>query len=337
MQPIGFGLVGCGIFGEVHARTYAASPAARLVAVCDQDPKRAQRFVERCGAESCVAEFDELLANPNIQAVAVATPDFAHTEIVLAAIAAGKHVIVEKPLATTVAECEKIIAARDAQRVKVMVDFHNRWLSPFVHVKRMVESGELGKLIMSNIRLNDTIYVPTKMLKWAAQSSPLHFLGSHVIDLVRWLSGAEVKRAFSVSRSVVLRERGIDTPDFFQSTLELTDGSTAVIENCWILSANAPKVYDFKAEFVGTTGSTFVDVSHHRMVEKYSDAGVDWPDVLGAYDARGQHAGLAAIEHFIEAIASDTAPLATAEDGLEATRVVEALESSARSGQPVEL
>lgn len=337
--PPSFGLIGCGTWGALHARTYVASPSARLVAVCDQDKGRAKSSAEQHGAVSYCTDWRELLANPDIEAVSVATPDFAHTEILVAALEARKHVLAEKPLAMTEDECRRILAARDASGVKLMVDYHNRWNIPFVHVRRMVESGELGELLMINVRLNDTCYVPTKLLSWAAQSSPLHFLGSHVVDLLRWLSGAEVERVFSVSRSVVLRKLGIDTPDYYQSILELSSGGTAVVENCWIVAENAPNVFEFKAEFVGTHGSTYVDASHHRMIEKYTEQGPGLLDVLGAVDLYGQPVGFctAAIEHFIECVVQDTAPMVTGEDGLMATRVVEAMEVSARTGRPVDL
>jgi predicted dehydrogenase len=339
MKTIGFGLIGCGLWGSIHARTYQASPLVRGIAVCDQDKGRAGNFAEKYGFSSYTTDLEKLLSNPEIQAVSVATPDHTHTPIVLKALEAGKHVLVEKPLAMTVEECEKILQARDKNGVMLMVDFHNRWNIPFLHVRNMINSGELGDLMMINIKLNDTIYVPTKMLEWAERSSPVHFLGSHVVDLVRWLSGSEIKRVYSVSRSVVLKNRGLKTPDFFQSILELSGNATAYIENCWIVSENAPNVFDFEGEFIGAEGSTFVNVSHHRMVEKYTREGSGYPDVLGVVDINGKPAGFctASIEHFIDCVAHGREPVVPGEDGLEATRVVQAMEQSARSGQPVEL
>ena len=188
-----------------------------------------------------------VLSDPAITGVSITTPDFLHADIVVAALEAGKHVLVEKPLATTVEACQKILAARDASKTKLMVDFHNRWNPPFAHVRRMVETDELGQVLMINLRLNDTLYVPTKMLSWAARSSPAHFLGSHLVDVVRWISGAEVHRVFSVARSVVLRKKGIDTPDFYQSILELSNGGTAVLETCWVLAEVRPACSSSKA------------------------------------------------------------------------------------------
>ena len=339
MNSIGIGLIGCGLWGSIHARTYAASPLVNLVAVCDQNRDRAQLFAEKYGFTSFTSDLNELLSNPDVSAVSIATPDHTHTPILLKALEAGKHILVEKPLAMTVEECEKILAARDKNGVKLMVDFHNRWNIPFLQVRRMIEAGELGDLMMINVKLNDTIFVPTKMLEWADRSSPVHFLGSHLVDLIRWLSGAEVKKVYAVSRSVVLKSMGIQTPDFYQSILEFSNGTTAYVENCWIVAENAPNIFDFKAEFIGSKGSIYVNASHHRMIEKYTGEGSGFPDVTGVVDINGKPTGFctASIEHFIDCLAHGTDPIVTGEDGLEATRVVQAMEKSARSNQPVNL
>jgi predicted dehydrogenase len=339
MKTTGFGIIGCGIWGSVHARTYAASPNVKLIGVCDQNRERAEKTAKTYKALTFTEKWEEIIANPEISAVSIATPDFAHSHIVLEALKANKHVLVEKPLALTVSDCEKILSERDKRGVKLMVDFHNRWNIPFVHVRNMVESGELGKMLMMNIRLNDTLFVPTKMLGWASKSSPIHFLGSHLVDLVRWLSGSEIKKVFSVSRSEVLKKAGIDTPDFYQSILELSNGGTAYLETCWIISEKAPNVFEFSGEFVGSKGSTFVNASHHRMIEKYTELGAGYPDVSGIVDVEGKPTGfcIAAISHFIDCVVNDKKPVVTGEDGLEAARVVEALEKSAKTGQAVNL
>ncbi len=339
MEPAGVGIIGCGIWGSIHARAFSASSHARLVAVCDRDIERARQFQKNYGAQSALSDWNELLADPEISAVSVATPDFAHADIVLAALQAGKHVLVEKPLATTVEECREILSARDKHGVKLMVDFQNRWNIPFYQVRQMVESGEMGELVMSNIRLNDTLFVPTKMLSWADRSSPAHFLGSHLVDLVRWLYGSEVKRVYSVSRSTVLQKIGINTPDFFQSILEMANGGTAVLETCWILSETCQNVYEFKAEFIGTKSSTYVNASHHRMIEKYTESGAALPDVTGAVDIYGIPTGFAIrpVEHFIDCVVHDKNPLANGEDGLAATQVVLAMDESATTGKPVDI
>jgi predicted dehydrogenase len=338
MNKVKFGLIGCGLWGHMHARAYSASPSACLLAVCDQDASRAKALATEFGASEHGTDWRALVARADIQAVSIATPDFAHGEIALAAIQAGKHVLIEKPLATTVAECEEILATQKTKGVKLMVDFHNRWSLPFVNLHRAVAAGQLGTLMMMNIRLNDTRFVPTRMLSWAAKSSPLQFLGSHVVDLIHFLSGASIKRVYSVSRSVVLKGKGIDTPDFFQSILELSTGGTAMVENCWIVDEHGPSVFDFQCEFVGSKGTAYVNASHHRMAEVYSEEkGVELPDVAAAADLYGKPVGfaVASIQHFIDCVVSDKQPLVTGEDGLAVARVLAAAEKSARTGLPV--
>ena len=337
MDTIGIGLIGCGIWGSIHAQTYSSSQFTKLVAICDQNKDRAEQFSGKYDSDSYTTDYHEILSNPEISAVSIATPDHTHTPIVMDALKAGKHVLVEKPLAMTVHECEKILDERDAAGTILMVDFHNRWNIPFMEIKKMLESGELGELQMINVRLNDTIYVPTQMLSWAAESSPAHFLGSHVVDLLRWLSGDEIIKVYSVSRSAILKQKGINTPDFYQTILELSHGATAYVENCWIVAENAPNVFEFKGEFIGSKGSTYVNISHHRMIEKYTEEGAGFPDVTGFVDRYGKAIGFctASIEHFIDCILQNTAPMVTGEDGLAATQVVQAMEESAKNGIPV--
>lgn len=336
-NSIGVGLIGCGVWGEVHARTFKVSPNANLIAVCDQSKERAERFAHQFNLPYHFSNINDLLATKDIQAVSIVTPDFTHPELILAALEAGKHIIVEKPLATTIDDCQKIIKLRDEKGLKLMVNYSNRWKTPFIHVRRLVSSGELGELLMINIKLNDTLYVPTKMLSWASKSNSLHFLGTHLIDLIRWISQSEVERVYSVSRSVVLKGMGINTPDFYQSILELKNGGTVYMENCWIISESAPSIFEFKAEFVGSKGTVKVDISHHRMIEKYSVEGASMLDVSEQYNLNGDPRGQISIQHFIDCVINDSTPLVTAEDGLEATKVVVALENSALSRQPINI
>ena len=335
----GLGVIGVGTWGERHAATYASRPDVELTLVCDLNEARAPEVAQRYGARGWTTDYREVVSHPDIQAVSVATPDFAHREIAVAAAQAGKHLLCEKPLATTVEDCQAILEARDRSGIKLMVDFHNRFNPPFVRMKEALEKGELGDPLMLYMRLNDTLFVPTRMLSWAARSTVGWFLGSHAFDLVRWLCGSEVRRVFAVSRSVVLKSRGIETPDFFQTTLELANGATAQVENCWVVAETAPVIFDFKCELVGSRGTMYVDASHHRMVQKYTPEEATYPDVLASPELYGKPTGFAveSIHHFVDCVQSQQEPRITGEDGLQATRIVLAMEESARRGQPVEL
>jgi len=339
MQKTGFGVIGVGGWGETHVRVYAAHPAVDLVAVCDVREDRAREMAQHYDVETVYTDYRDLLDDNRVSAVSIVTPDFAHTDLALAAAQAAKHVLIEKPLATTVKECEQIITEVKRAGIKFMVDFHNRWNPPFANIKSALENGELGEPMMIYCRLSDTIFVPTRMLSWAAQSSLLWFLGSHCVDLMLWLLQDEVKRVFSVSRSNVLVQRGISTPDFFQTVLEFKKGAVATMENCWILPESAPIVFDFKFEIVGSEGAAFADGSHHRMLQRYTKDEASYPDVAVCPDIHGKPTGFGteSIRHFVDCVLYDQEPMVTAQDGLKVTQVVCAIEQSARKGKAVEM
>ena len=340
MEKVGFGSIGAGLWGEMHARTYASSPDVEFKAVCDLREDKAKKIAEKYGAKDYYSDYMKLLERDDISAVSIATPDFAHTDIAIAAAKAGKHILIEKPLATSVEDCEKILAAvKEAKDIKFMVDFHNRWNPSFVNAKTAIEEGELGKPMLMYIRLNDTILVPTDMLSWASKSEVVWFVGSHAVDLIRWLFNDEVCKVYAVSRSEVLKNRGVDTPDFYEAILEFKNGGVATVENCWILPDSLPTVIDFKCQIIGSEGAVYIDVSSHRAIQKYTKAEASYPDVFVYPTIHGKPMGLAieSIRHFVDCVVNDKEPIATGEDGLAATRIISAIQESSRKGEPVTL
>lgn len=340
MEKIGFGVIGAGIFGEMHALTFSRAPQSKLVAVCDLDKKRADEIAKKYGASTVYTDYRQLLENPEVKAVSVATPDFAHREIAVACAQAGKHLLVEKPLATTVADAEAILKAAEAAKIKLMVDFHNRVNPPFVNAKQAIKNGEIGRPAYVYVKLSNTTFVATKMLSWAGKTSALWFLASHTTDLVRWLLDDEPVRVYAVTRSGILKEMGIDTQDFHVAIVEFKGGAVATFENSWILPQTEPMVYNFKFEMLGSKGSIYVNTSDHRAMEQYTEKSASLPDVLGVVPTSPLRLGgfvYESILQFVDAVANDTPVSATGRDGLAATRLLTAISQSAKSGQPVDL
>lgn len=345
-EQAGFGVIGTGVWGETHLLAYSSDPHLRLVGACDKNETLGRERAAKYGAESFTTDYRELLAREDLLAVSVVTPDFLHREIAVAALEAGKHVLLEKPMATTIEDCEAMIAAAKANGVTLMVDFHNRFNPSFVALKRALEAGQMGEPQMMSLRLNDTLYVPTEMLSWGGQSNALWFLGSHSVDLVRWLFGEEIERVYCVARSRVLKTRGLDTPDFFHTICELKSGAVAHIENCWILSNAYPTVCDLKCEFVGSEGTAVFNVVKSDTVELYSDnplrpfgstPGVMFPDTNVLMDLYGKPTGFGveSILYFARCVREGKQPFITPEDGLQNTKVLLAALESARQGLPV--
>lgn len=338
MDKLRVGVVGLGTFGEMHLQTYSDHPAVDLVAVCDVDEARLEAAAQEFGVPGRFTDYRDLLAVDALDAVSIVTPDFTHTDIAVEAVNRSKAVLVEKPLATSLADCDRIGEALKANPVPFMVDFHNRWNGGVPRIREAIEAGEVGAVQMAYHRLSDTIFVPTKMLSWAARSSVCWFLGSHCLDTLRWVLQDEVKRVYAVSQSRVLKGMGIDTPDYYLSVVEFRGGARALIENCWILPNSSPSVVDFKLEVVGEKATLYFDPSPERLLKLTAEA-ISTVDTYAGLPVHGRMVGFAveSIRHFVECVLTGRQPMVGFEDGREVTRVILAMEQSAREGRPVDL
>jgi len=343
-RTIRVGVIGAGAWGAMHVRAYSQHPSAELVGICDLDSQRAEKLARQHGVPRHFDAVDALLAE-GLDAVSIATPDTAHLEPVLAAAERGVHMLVEKPLATTVEDCRRMIEAAADSGVRLMVDWHNRWNPPAHEAWRAIRAGELGPISYIYYRLSDTIYVPTKMLSWAGESSVLLFLGSHAIDTVCWLLDETPVRVTCRRKEGVLTGMGITTADWYLTILDFKSGATAVIENCWVLPQSSPALIDHRWEIIGSEGVLYFDATHHRAVEKHTAATpagfphVSCPDLFVTPEVHGRQLGFCVepMYHFIECIRDGKEPLTSGADGLRNTRVLVAAEASAESGRPVDV
>lgn len=338
MQKTGFALIGAGAFGERHAQAYSRHHAVDFVAVCDANEVRGNAITQQYHAQRFTPDYRELLRDPTIQAISIATPDHLHRDLAIACAEAGKHLLVEKPLATTVEDAQAIVDAAKHNNVTLMVDFHNRVNPPFVQARDAIRRGDIGTPAYIYARLSNTTFVATQMLKWANQSSALWFLASHMIDIVRWMLDDEVAKVYAVGRSGILRSLGVDTSDFHVITLEFKRGTVAVFEHAWILPPTHATVKDLKMEILGSTGAINVDGSHNRTLEIYTSQKAAFPDLLAP--PTGSHMTgfvLDSIGYFVDAITLGTPVLATGEEGVAVTRIICAILESAEKGLPIVL
>jgi predicted dehydrogenase len=328
----------------MHARAYAQNPLVELAGICDLDEGRARALADKYAIPRVFTSVDDLLAL-GLDGISVATPDPAHTAIVLKAAARGVNVMVEKPLATTVEECEQMVAAAEKAGVVLMVDWHNRWNPPIYQAWQSVRSGELGDVRYIYYRLSDTVFVPTQMLPWAGRSSVMWFLGSHAIDTACWITGKRPVRVYCQKRRGMLAGMGVDTPDLYVTMLEFEGGALAVIENTWILPQQSPTLIDHKVEILGTQGAAYLDLTHNGAIAKYTPqtaAGfpnLSNPDMFVTPEVHGKQMGFAveSMHHFVDCLKNHTQPLATGLDGLLNTRIILRAEESAKTGLPVEV
>ncbi|MBX5013688.1 Gfo/Idh/MocA family oxidoreductase [Rhizobium lentis] len=340
MSKLRMGVIGAGLWGGNHAHTFNVLPETELVGVCDLDEGRALKMRETYGARQAFTDYQKLISSDQIDAISVATPDFTHTPIILAALKADKHVLSEKPLATTVREAEEIAAAAAKSKGRLMIDFHNRVNPILAQVREMIQDGQIGLAKHGTARLSNTTFVPFEMLSWAAKSSALWFLGSHLVDVLRFILADEVVRVYSVARSGTLSAGGVDTKDFHVSVLEFSKGTVVTMENSWILSRDNPSLVDFKIEFVGEKGQVQADPTHNGGLRKIVDGGLKYNDYIGITPTGATRIGgfvLESIARFVDSVVRDAPLLADAQDGLANTKTLAAIEESVATGKAVNI
>ncbi len=327
MKRLGAAVIGCGMYGEVHARTYASDPRVDLAAVWSRSKARAQVAAAKYGARPA-ATWDEIAADDDVQIASIATPDFAHVEPALAMLRAGKHVLLEKPMAMTSLECERIVAAARATGAILMVNFHNRWHPPFARAKALIGASEIGSPVSGYFRLSDRIEVATEWLPWAGRSGPEWFLMPHIVDLARWLIGREPTQVSGMASRGVLVSRGIECYDTVQAQVDF-EGVICSFESSWILPTSFPSLIDFQVQVQGTRGR--IDIAADQEQLRVSGGSYRTPLVLD-FIAEEQP-----IRHFVDCVVEGREPACGGEDGVAATRVIEGVMQSVRERRVVTL
>lgn len=339
MKNFKIAIVGAGVWGDTHAAIYREHPNVEPVAICDKNIEKAKALAEKYGLGRVFGSVDELLAWGDFEAVSIVTPDFLHADIAVACANAGKHMLIEKPLATTREDVFRIMEAVEKNNVRAMVDLHNRFSPPFAEAKRLIELGELGNLRNGYFRLNDIKWVATDMLSWSAQSSILWFLGSHSFDTLQWLFQDRATRVYTVSNRGVLDSLGVDTDDTFLTTIEFEHGAIAQMENGWITPNANPCVNDIKCNLTGDKGMIAIDASNHNMIQFYSDNTVTVPDVIVRNQIHGRVKGFAyeSIRSFVDQMAADKPFIVSLEDAARTSLAILAIMESAKTRMPVEI
>lgn len=327
------GIVGCGIRGQLYRRALAGVAGVQVVGLAD--PSESVRRVVSDGTIPVMASHRELLGL-GLDAMIVATPDFAHRQASVDAAEAGLQLMVEKPLATTL---DDALAIRDAVRgngVQCLVAFENRWNPSLARMRQLVEEGELGDVVSISATLSNTYQVPTQMLSWAAQTTPGWFLMPHTVDLALWLMDKDPTVVTAAGHRGILAERGIDTWDVLQALVTFADGSVVNLQSSWILPESWPSVVDFRVEVLGSRGSVTFDLAGQGLRR----AGVTYRSDLTAPSVlEGQERGMAAwmAHSFADRLLAGQVLAPSVDQGVLVTRIVEAIHRSASQRQPVAL
>lgn len=324
-------IIGGGLRGRIFAETTQAHSGAELVAVCEPNRSRA----EQIGTELDVPTYDSidaLLATGHpLDAVVVATPDFAHEEPAVAALEAGLDLLVEKPLATTSEAAQRIITAAERGGGRIVVGFENRW-NPLFNAVRQQMRADGHAMVSQRALLQDTVFVPTTMLGWAGLSSPAWFLMPHSLDMATWLSGAVPVEVYARGIKRLLPSLGVDAYDRISASFAMSDGSILDLDSGWVQPLGKPSVFEFRFE-VETDGDAYV-IDLDATGARRSTA--ENTSTIGAlsHDHRGRPQGVAPdmMRDFLDLVGGADLELPGAAHGLLITRAIEAVHRSLETG-----
>lgn len=248
------GIVGAGLRGRMYFSALADVAGINVVAFAEPSSTVAESTFAATGIP-VVSSHEELLQAYEVDAIVVATPDFAHREAAISAALAGKHLLIEKPLAMSLDDAWAIRDAVNQGGAHCLVGFENRWNPHVLSAKRTIESGAVGTHLTSSATLSNTWFVPTQMLSWSARSSPAWFLMPHSVDMLLWFSERNPVSVSAVASRGQLAQRGIDTEDVVHALICFDDGTTAALTSAWILPEAHPAIVDFRFQFIGTEGA----------------------------------------------------------------------------------
>ncbi len=341
MDKIRVAVIGAGILGSRHARVWREMDDTELVAVMDIDAARAESVAQKHGARA-FTDLEQMLNSVAMDAVSVATPDHLHRAPVIAALNAGKHVLMEKPLATTAEDAYAIANAASAANLTVAVNFSQRYVSDHIWLKQRIDAGDIGKPQMIISVKFDTIFVPTGMIpSWSAQTSPLYFMSSHDLDLTHWFLGVKPVEVVAREMRGTLDARGVAVHDGLNALIQFENGIGANFHSSWIHPNTYPRVADGYLQIIGSAG-VLLYVSRTRTTELFNARGGEKVEFTGPHTAdevNGKITGafVSSLRHFLHCIRErrepDTSPRRALPIALAQAAVIESL----RTLKPVQL
>jgi predicted dehydrogenase len=338
------GVVGLGM-GRFHIQHYAKLPAAKVQAICDLDAELLKTTATEFSIPQTFVSFEDLLNNAEIDAVSLAVPNYLHKPMTIAALDRRLHVLCEKPMAMNTAEAVEMRDKVRATGRKFMVHFNQRFRAEHQYIKSLIQADKLGSVYYATAGWRRMRGIP-RFGGWFGRKEmsgggPLIDLGVHMLDLARWLIGNP--KALTVSASTfsfigqslaLAQKKHFDVEDLAAALIRFDNGTTLAIEASWALNfEEREKVY---LELSGTRGGissisydykdTQVSVFQEKNGAMVKTVPIKYPQNFES-----------AQEHFINCILHDTEPSASADDGVEIMRLLDAIYESARIGREVEI
>jgi UDP-N-acetyl-2-amino-2-deoxyglucuronate dehydrogenase len=339
---IHFAILGCGRIAKRHADLLGTGQigGARLVAVCDVEPSRAQAFSSRY-AVPAFTSLATLLEQPGIDVVSVLTPSGMHAKHTIEVSRSGRHAVVEKPMALTLDDADAMIEAADAAGKRLFVVKQNRFNVPVVKAREALDAGRFGQLVLGTVRVRwcrDQSYYDQDPWRgtWAQDGGVIANQASHHVDMLGWFMGPVESVHARAARALV----NIEAEDTAVATLRFRNGALGVVE---ATSATRPKDLEGSLSILGAGGSVEIGgfavnkIRHWHFADPRSDDtevverfSVNPPNVYG-------FGHQAYYEHVVDVLNGKQTALVDGREGRASLELVSALYESMASGREVAL
>ena len=342
---IKIGILGCGKIAQVrHIPEYAANPDCQLVGFYNPTKSRAEDMAAKYGGLA-YGTAEELLANPEIDAVSVCAANYAHAALSIQALKAGKHVLCEKPMATTLADCEAMVECAKKNGKFLMIGHNQRLAKAHMEAKRLIDEGLIGDIITFRTSFGhggpETWSISPGKNVWffdkkKAAMGVMADLGVHKTDLIQYLTGQRVVR--TTARLVTLDKRGEDgeligVDDNAVCIYEMSGGAFGTMTASWTYYG----AEDNSTVLYGTKGIMRIyDDPAHSIVVKLADGTVETYDVEQIQTNDNQTKS-GVIDLWVDCLKNNRAPEISGESALYAMRAVFASIESSQTGKTVEI
>jgi predicted dehydrogenase len=274
-KQLGIAVIGAGRIGALRARLAAEYPAVNFIAIADADPARARELAQKVGAQFHSGDNLAAVSRPEVNAVIVATSEGEHVLPVLQALERGKAVLVEKPLALSLAEADRIVAEVEKRKANLRVGYSRRYKDRYLIAKEQIVQGRMGRIVGASARVYNSRSQAFAMLKRNPGATPVVDALTYYVDLVNWMiEGAHVTEVFARGQKGVLKAAGHDTDDVNWAILTYSDGAVVSLGVSYALPEKYPALgHAARVEVLGTEGVMILDDDHTDQL-MYSEKGV---------------------------------------------------------------
>ena len=324
MNKLKVGVIGLGFMGDLHANVYSTLPNTELVGIADMDPTK-----KELGEKYNTNFFDNYqnLLKLDIDAVSICLPDRNHVEACCDAAIAKKHILVEKPLAHNFISAKKIVDACKKNKVRLMVAHILRFDPRCVHLFNNTANDDIGELIHIKAKRATIVDVADRL---GSNSSILFYLGVHDIDLIHWISRAEITSVFA--KKVEKLKNGNE--DSLFAILEMSNGAIGMLDYSWSWPSALPSGYNFNVEVLGTKSGAFIDMRDQGIwkVEKETLSSFDthlWPEINNKITGNLKDE----LSHFTESIQNNNNFLQEPEYASKSIKVIDGIFNSINTGK----